>query len=72
MLRWPWPIPIFVRRRIFFPDVKKLESAGTVFSIIEQELGMKFTRGEQQVWAAAASVEEAEALEIEPGAPVSW
>jgi GntR family transcriptional regulator len=54
----------------FFPDVKKLERAGTVFAIIEQELGIKFTRGEQQVWAAAASAEEAEALEIEPGAPV--
>jgi GntR family transcriptional regulator len=54
----------------FLPDVKKLESAGTVFSIIERELGVKFTRGEQQVWAAAASVEEAEALDVEPGAPV--
>ena len=54
----------------FMPDVKKLEHSGTVFAIIEQELGLTFTRGEQQVWAAAASEEEAEALDIEVGAPV--
>jgi GntR family transcriptional regulator len=54
----------------FFPDVKRLERTGTVFAIIEQELGMTFTRGEQQVWAAGASEDEAEALEIEVGAPV--
>jgi GntR family transcriptional regulator len=54
----------------FFPDIKKLERTGTVFAIIEQELGVTFTRGEQQVWASGASQEEAEALEVEVGAPV--
>lgn len=54
----------------FMPDVKKLERSGTVFAIIEQELGLKFTRGEQQVWAAAASEDDAEALDIEIGSPV--
>jgi GntR family transcriptional regulator len=54
----------------FLPDIKKLEQTGTVFAIIEQELGITFTRGEQQVWAAGASHEEAEALEVEVGAPV--
>jgi GntR family transcriptional regulator len=54
----------------FLPDIKKLERTGTVFAIIEQELGVTFTRGEQQVWAAGASEEEAEALEIDAGAPV--
>jgi GntR family transcriptional regulator len=54
----------------FLPDVKQLERTGTVFAIIERELGMTFTRGEQQVWASGASEEEAEALEVEPGAPV--
>jgi GntR family transcriptional regulator len=54
----------------FLPDIQKLERTGTVFAIIEQELGVTFTRGEQQVWAAGASAEEAEALEVEVGAPV--
>ena len=54
----------------FFPDIKRLQKAGTVFPIIEQELGVRFTRGEQQVWASGASQEEADALEIEVGAPV--
>lgn len=54
----------------FLPDIKKLERTGTVFAIIEQELGLTFTRGEQQVWAAGASQEEAAALEVEVGAPV--
>lgn len=54
----------------FFPDVKTLESTGTVFAIIERELGVTFTRGEQQVWAAAANAEEADALQVEAGAPV--
>lgn len=54
----------------FLPDVKELERTGTVFAIIERDLGMTFTRGEQQVWAAGASEEEAEALEVDVGAPV--
>ena len=54
----------------FLPDIARLERTGTVFAIIEQELGVTFTRGEQQVWAAAASAEEADALEVDVGAPV--
>ncbi len=54
----------------FRPSVEELELAGTVFPLIDRELGLTFTRGEQSIWASGASPEEAEALEVEPGAPV--
>lgn len=54
----------------FLPGVKELERTGTVFALIEQTLGLRFTRGEQYIWAAGASKEEAEALGVKPGAPV--
>lgn len=54
----------------FFPDRSELEETGTVFSLIERELGMVFTRGEQYIWAAAATNEEAQALEGSVGDPV--
>jgi GntR family transcriptional regulator len=54
----------------FFPSVEELERAGTVFSLIEQSLGLVFKRGEQHIWAAPASREEARALEIKVGAPI--
>lgn len=54
----------------FFPDKKELERTGTVFTLIEQALGVVFTRGDQQVWASGASQEEAQALEVKVGAPV--
>lgn len=54
----------------FLPSREELESTGTVFALIERSLGMVFTRGEQHIWAAAASPEEAQALEIKAGEPV--
>ena len=54
----------------FFPDRAELEETGTVFALIERELGMVFNRGEQYIWATGASEEEASALEIKVGAPV--
>jgi GntR family transcriptional regulator len=54
----------------FLPDVEELERVGTVFPLIEQALGIVFTRGEQHIWASGASEAEAEALDIDVGAPV--
>lgn len=54
----------------FFPEVEELERVGTVFALVEHQLGLVFTRGEQHIWASGATQEEAEALEIKIGAPV--
>jgi GntR family transcriptional regulator len=54
----------------FLPDREELERTGTVFALVEQALGMVFTRGEQHIWASGASQEEAQALEVKVGAPV--
>lgn len=54
----------------FLPEKDELERAGTVFALVDQKLGMTFTRGVQNIWASGASQEEAEALEIAAGAPV--
>lgn len=54
----------------FMPDREELERSGTIFPLIDQALGMRFTREEQIIWAAGASAAEAEALEIKPGEPV--
>jgi GntR family transcriptional regulator len=54
----------------FVPGLEELERVGTVFALIEQELGVVYTRGEQHIWAAGASEEEAHALGVEVGAPV--
>lgn len=54
----------------FVPDVEELERVGTVFALIEQTLGVVYTRGVQHIWASGATEEEAQALEIEVGAPV--
>ena len=54
----------------FFPDIDELERTGTVFALIEQRLGVRYTRGEQHIWASGASQEEAQALELKVGAPV--
>lgn len=54
----------------FLPNIAELEQAGTLFALVNQQLGMTFTRGVQNIWATGASVEEAQALEVEPGAPV--
>lgn len=54
----------------FLPEREELESAGTVFALVDQQLGMTFTRGVQKIWASGASPEEADALEIAVGSPV--
>ncbi len=54
----------------FLPSKEELERAGAVFPLIERALGVVFTRGEQYIWAAGASQEEARALEVKVGAPV--
>ena len=54
----------------FAPDVKELERVGTVFALVEQRLGVVYTRGVQHIWASAATRQEAKALEIKVGAPV--
>lgn len=54
----------------FLPSREELERSGTVFPLIDQKLGIRFTHGDQQIWASGARREEAEALGIEVGAPV--
>lgn len=54
----------------FVPEIEELERIGTVFDLIEQSMGVVFTRGEQNIWAAGASKEEAEALGVTKGSPV--
>ena len=54
----------------FFPEVAELERTGTVFTVVEQALGLTFTRGEQHIWASGATPEEAQALGIDVGSPV--
>lgn len=54
----------------FRPDIVELEQTGSVFALIERDLGVTFTRGEQQIWASGASREEARALDVKTGAPV--
>lgn len=54
----------------FRPDIGELERSGSVFALIERDLGVTFTRGEQQIWASGASREEARALGVKAGAPV--
>ena len=54
----------------FIPEIKELERVGTVLLLIERSLGVIFKRGEQQIWASSAKQDEAQALEINEGAPV--
>lgn len=54
----------------FRPDIAELERTGTVFALIERDLGVTFTRGEQQIWASGASREDARVLGVKTGAPV--
>lgn len=54
----------------FRPEIGELERSGSVFALIERDLGVTFTRGEQQIWASGASREDARALDLKTGAPV--
>lgn len=65
-----WANSYFATPPEFFPSVEELERTGTVFPLIHRDLGLTFTRGEQNIWASGANAEEAEALEVDEGAPV--
>lgn len=65
-----WAVSYFATPPAFFPSAEELEQTGTVFPLIYRELGLTFSRGEQSIWASGASAEEAQALEVEEGAPV--
>lgn len=54
----------------FRPDRSELERTGTVFALIERDLGVTFIRGGQQIWASGASREDARALGVKTGSPV--
>ena len=54
----------------FAPDVDELESAGTVFVILERDVGTVYRRGEQQIWATAATPDDARVLDIATGSPI--
>lgn len=54
----------------FLPDRDELERSGTIFPLIDQTLGMRFTREEQIIWAGGATADEATALDVLPGTPV--
>ena len=54
----------------FLPGKEELERSGTIFSRVEQQLGIVFTHGEQNIWAAGATGEEADALDVKAGDPV--
>lgn len=54
----------------FLPNRDELERSGTVFPLIDEKLGIRFTHGDQQIWASGASREEAEALGVKVGVPV--
>jgi len=54
----------------FMPSAAELEAAGSAMALLERTHGTSFVRAEHHVWAAAASGDEAAALEAEPGHPV--
>lgn len=54
----------------FQPDARELEEVGNVFELLERDLGIALSRGDHQIWATAASQEEALILGIKPGEPV--
>ncbi|WP_176330378.1 GntR family transcriptional regulator [Oceanobacillus rekensis] len=54
----------------FQPNAEQLEEAESVFMLLEREQGISLSRGEQQMWATAASIEEAKKLSINDGEPV--
>ncbi len=54
----------------YLPNINELEEAGTMFALVDKQLGLTFTRGVQNIWATAASQEEAKALDVAPGSPV--
>jgi GntR family transcriptional regulator len=54
----------------FQPDARELEEVGNVFFLLERDLGISLSRGEHQIWAASASLEEAQVLGVTLGDPI--
>ncbi len=54
----------------FSPSAQELEESGSVFYLMEKDLGLHVNKGEQHIWAAGANTEESEALGVPEGAPV--
>lgn len=54
----------------FQPNSKELEVAESVFVLLERDQGISLSRGDHQIWAKGASLEEAENLGVDEGEPV--
>ncbi|WP_310358449.1 GntR family transcriptional regulator [Neobacillus drentensis] len=54
----------------FHPDASELEEVGNVFFLLERDLGISLSRGEHQIWATSANLEEATVLGVTPGDPI--
>jgi len=54
----------------FQPTVRELEEVGSVFVLLERELGISIARGDHQISASGANEEEAETLGIQAGDPI--
>ena len=54
----------------FQPEVRELEEAGTIFVLLERDLGITLPRGEQQIWATAATHSDARELDSKEGDPI--
>lgn len=54
----------------FSPTPEELEEAGTVFLLLERDLGVTCPHGEQQIWATAANAQDAAVLRVRRGAPI--
>ena len=54
----------------FKPSVAQLEMAESVFVLLERDQGVFISRGDHQIYASSASIEEAEILKIEIGSPI--
>jgi GntR family transcriptional regulator len=54
----------------FQPTARELEELGSVFILLESELGISISRGDHQIYASGANEEEAQILKIRNGDPV--
>ncbi|SOB99328.1 GntR family transcriptional regulator [Ureibacillus xyleni] len=54
----------------FQPTIQALEEAESVFVLLERELGIIISRGEHQIYASGASMDDAQYLEVNIGDPV--
>ena len=54
----------------FQPNARELEEAGSVFVLLESELGISIARGDHQISASGASEEEAKHLGLQTGDPI--